>query len=466
MLRRLIAVFFSLLIFVCSAGAALPEKELEPELRPWVEFWKMIFTRYDRTHVVFHHRDYPFIVYSTLNIGDLEMGGKAKADELKALLDSEYVRIQNKLLELADGKEPSNPAERRLLSLFAKVPGDRSDALRQAALLEKIRYQRGIKDKFRDALVRSGRYLPTMEQVFRDEGLPISLTRIPFIESSFDYTANSSVGAAGIWQFMKRTGKTYLRIDSLIDERRDPILATRAAARYLADAYERLRAWPPAITSYNHGVGGMKRAISEVGSNSMHKIIQNYAGSSFGFASKNFYVEFVAAVEIERASQTYFPGLVRDPAWSFDEIKLTRTLSLDELVRLSETSRDDVLRLNPSFLSPIVNGRSKIPVRARVMLPVGVGERVLKNLGAEQGERFRANTSEVAKAGAEKSKGKPKAPKVTSSGETKVRYYVVQKGDTLEKIAAQFLTTIKAIQEKNPKMKSKLIAGTKIQIPD
>lgn len=456
----------SLVWIVSAAGAAAPEKELEPELRPWVEFWKMIFTRYDRTHVVFHHRDYPFIVYSTVKVGDLEMGGKEKAAELKATLDAEYERIRTKLLELAEGKEPNNPAERRLLSLFGKVPGDLSEALRTAAQLEKIRYQRGIRDKFRDALVRSGRYLPTMEQVFRDEGLPVTLTRLPFIESSFDYTANSSVGAAGIWQFMKRTGKLYLRIDSLIDERRDPIFATRAAARYLGDAYERLKSWPLAITSYNHGVGGMKRAMSDVGSESMHKIIQNYTGSAFGFASKNFYVEFVAAVEIERASQTFFPGLVRDNAWSFDEIRLTRALSLDELARLSETSRDDVIRLNPSFLSPIVNGRAKIPAKARVLLPVGVGERVLKNLGAEQGERFRANTSAVAKAGAEKTKGKPKTPKVTSSGETKVRYYSVQKGDTLEKIATQFSTTVEAIRAKNPKIKSKLVAGRKIQIPD
>ena len=465
-MSRLVFTLLFLFFGTTAVFASTPEKEMEPELRPWVEFWKLIFTRYDQTQVVFHHRDFPFIVYSTLNVGDLETAGTKQAKaELEIMVKAENMRIQEKLLELADGKEPSNPAERRLLSVFSHVPGDRSERLREAAQIEKIRYQRGIKDKFREALIRSGRYLPTMEQVFKDENLPVSLTRIPFIESSFDYQANSSVGAAGIWQFMKRTGKQYLRIDSLIDERRDPILATRAAAAYLGDAYERLQSWPLAITSYNHGVGGMKRAIGDVGSNSMHKVILNYGGSSFGFASKNFYVEFIAALEVDQGSQKYFPGLVRDPSWDFDEIRLIKPLSLRELIKYSESSEEDILRLNPSFLSPITSGRSKIPSRARVMLPVGAGERLIRGSFADRGEKFRSHTEVIAKPAVTGSKSKSKTTKLTSTGSTSVRYYVIQKGDTLGKIAEKFSTSVKAIQEKNPKLGSKIIAGRKIQIP-
>src|SRR4029453_7063103 len=100
-------------------------------------------------------------------------------------------------------------------------------------------------------------------RIFRDEGLPVELTRLPLIESCFDVEAYSKVGAAGIWQFMPATGRLYMEVSSSVDERRDPIPPPRAAARYLSRSYERLGNWPLAITSYNHGPNGMARAIGD-----------------------------------------------------------------------------------------------------------------------------------------------------------------------------------------------------------
>src|SRR5262249_30675666 len=158
--------------------------------------------------------------------------------------------------------------------------------------------------------------------------------------------AYSSVGAAGIWQFMRATGYRFMRIDSSIDERKDPIMATRAAARYFSDAYSRLGEWPLAVTSYNHGVSGLVRAVSTVGTKDLGTLIRKYDGTAWGFASKNFYAEFMAALEVEQRAAAYFPELKREDPWRFDEIRLGRPISYSELVRFSKSDDDEIANLN------------------------------------------------------------------------------------------------------------------------
>src|SRR5262245_20063059 len=135
-----------------------------------------------------------------------------------------------------------------------------------------------------------------METIFEREGLPVALTRLPLVESCFNVRAYSKVGAAGIWQFMPSTGRYYLRIDNAVDERRDPVTATVAAATHLKGNYEVLHSWPLAITAYNYCRAGMANAVSTVGSSDIVDIIQHYHGPAFKFASRNFYAEFLAAL--------------------------------------------------------------------------------------------------------------------------------------------------------------------------
>jgi membrane-bound lytic murein transglycosylase D len=340
-------------------------------LRNQVEFWKLIFTKYGKDQAVFHHRQYPQVVYSVLDFSDLKsQAAGGKLDRLKNdAIEEETSRIRIALNSLADGNSPTNAFERRIEKLFSALPGDKSRLYADAADTEQIRSQTGVRERFREGLIRSGRYLPAMERIFRGEGLPPELTRLPLIESSFDYTAYSSVGAAGIWQFMRSTGKKEMRIDSYIDERRDPILATRAAARYLDHAYDALGAWPLAVTSYNHGVTGVARAVKAVGSTDMNKIIAEYKAESFGFASKNFYAEFVAAVEVEREKKRYFPGIEVEQPWGFVEVRLARQMGISDLSRASGVEKDELLRLNTAFLPPVINGRGKIPAKFLVKLP-------------------------------------------------------------------------------------------------
>ena len=153
---------------------------------------------------------------------------------------------------------------------------------------------------------RTGRrYFPEMERIFVAEGLPPELTRLPLIESCFNLDAYSKVGATGVWQFMPGTGRLYMMVNGSVDERRDPIASTRAAARYLTNSYGRLGNWPLAITAYNHGPAGVARGVDETRSTDIVTLIRYYDGPGWGFSSRNFYAEFLAALDIEKHQEAY-----------------------------------------------------------------------------------------------------------------------------------------------------------------
>ena len=192
--------------------------------------------------------------------------------------------------------------------LFRGIPLS-SDALTE--LRKNIHTQRGIKERFRQGIVRSGKYVDTFQEILANEGVPEQLALLPLVESSFENRSLSKAGAAGIWQFTPGTARLYFKITPKHDERLDPTKATRAAARLLRDNYRALGSWPLAITAYNHGRAGMMRAQSEAGSE-LPAIISNYRGRLFGYASMNFYSEFLAAVEVYENYEQYFGQLALD----------------------------------------------------------------------------------------------------------------------------------------------------------
>src|SRR5262249_10547620 len=159
-------------------------------------------------------------------------------------------------------------------------------------------------------LVRSWAYLPEIERVFADAGLPSELTLLPHVESSFENRALSKVGAAGIWQIMPATGRRYLRVSDDMDERLNIRASTMAAAQILRENYDMLGTWPLAITAYNHGANGMKQAVAAVGTTDFGVIVQRYRGPLFGFASQNFYAEFLVAVDLVKHYKQYFGDIL------------------------------------------------------------------------------------------------------------------------------------------------------------
>ena len=310
---------------------------LLPGLEGTVAFWKQIFSRYGSGDVVFFDPVDPSMIYSVLRVPD--------TDEGRVIIDRERARIiANYDLNEEEGR---------------------------------IRTQRGVKEQFTSGLRISGRYMSQMQRIFRDVGLPPELAYLPLVESSFNVRARSNVGAVGMWQFMPDTGKKFLRITDAVDERRDPMASTRAAARLLKENRQILGNWPLAVTAYNHGTEGIFRAIDIVGTQDLVEIIRRYQSPAFGFASKNFYAEFLAAVDIARNSEVHFPFLRPHPPWSFHEIEVKRTVSIQSVLKPAAISQSDFFEWNPA-LSPTVK---MIPAGYRVNIPP---EKASRFLAAQQ----------------------------------------------------------------------------------
>jgi membrane-bound lytic murein transglycosylase D len=274
----------------------------------------------------------------------------------------------------------------------------------------RVRTQRGLRERFRAGLGRAARYDTTFRQIFREAGLPEDLAYLPHVESSFESRARSSAGACGLWQFTRDTGRRYLTIAPAIDERLDPVRATRAAADYLRDAYDVLGTWPLALTSYNHGVAGMLRAKQGLGDD-FERIYREFDGKAFGFASKNFYAEFLAARQVAGRPEFYFPeGIEAQAPLDHEGIRLDRRATAHSLSQRYGLAVADLAAINPGWTSRAVSGGASLPEGTEVWLPAGT---LARAAGARRG-------------------GGP--PQVDSTG-ARAEVHVVRPGDTLYEIA-------------------------------
>jgi membrane-bound lytic murein transglycosylase D len=250
---------------------------------------------------------------------------------------------------------------------------------------QRVRSQRGLRERFRRGLEISGRYHDAFVAVFREAGLPEELADLPHVESSFQVAARSSAGAVGVWQFTRGAARKFMQLTPGLDERLDPVAAARGAARYLKTAYDELGSWPLAITSYNHGIEGMKAARERFGMD-FPKILSEYDGRTFGFASKNFYKEFLAAREIASDPAAYFPeGLVPDPPLHHERVTIDRPTSSKGLASRYGVSLKGLAAINPAWTSRALRGSSPLPAGTEVWLPEGTLER-----GANSGKKSHA----------------------------------------------------------------------------
>ena len=251
----------------------------------------------------------------------------------------------------------------------------------------RLRLQTGQKDFYVEGLKRSARYLNYMEKIFIARGLPKELTRLPLVESSFNEDAGSKVGALGIWQLMPAISRKFISVTDEIDERKSPYKATTVAARMFQENYKLLSGcWPLVVTAYNHGPGSLRKAVKDLGTDDLGVIISKYKGGSFGFASENFYSEFLAALIVEQYSKEVLGDLSRLDLDlernSVEALTLPRKAKMSQLVALSQLSAQEFLSYNPD-LKKALRLNHFLPKGFTLFLPSQQLPLVLQGLGKQ-----------------------------------------------------------------------------------
>jgi len=396
----------TLLCLSLPAGAGtITEPEPFPvydSIRPNVLFWKKIYTQYSTTQGVIHDKQRLEIIYDVIELQDPDRHGSRKINETRISAAKKKYKLI--LARLARGETPADREEQRVAALFGKEakPADFQAAIRN------LRCQVGQRDPFRQGIIRSGAYLADIMQIFRDYGLPVDLAYLPHVESSFNPKAYSKFGAAGIWQFTRATGRQYMIVGYAVDERRDPILSSRAAARLLERNFKKFDNWPMAITAYNHGVAGMLRAQRRKGG--YEDIFNEYRSHIFKFASRNFYSEFLAAREVARDYRIYFGELTLDRSLNCETVVLAGYGSLPEIAEQLDLELGDLARLNPALRDPVLRGQKYVPRGFHLKLP------------AQTDRDWQKEIAEL-------------APQIFQKEQQHSRIYTVRKGDTAGEIA-------------------------------
>lgn len=330
-------------------------------VKPNVSFWISIYTRYATTQAVVHDNVDLDVVYDVVDLEPADSPGASKINRRRMKAASQkYTQI---LQRLAADPSTQDPDCRRVTALFET--GADANVFQRAS--HQVRCQIGQRDRFQGGLVRSGAHIDQIRAIMTSYGVPEDLAYLPHVESSFDGNAYSKFGAAGMWQFIRSTGKRFLTVDTILDERRDPIAATHAAAQLLKENHEKLGSWPLAITAYNHGAAGMERAKAAHGD--YPRIFTAYNGRTFKFASRNFYSEFLAARKIASDYQRYFGDMELAEPISYSSMRLEGFVAFTELCHRLGFDPEIVRSMNPALRPTVFNGQKFIPQHYRLNLP-------------------------------------------------------------------------------------------------
>lgn len=301
------------------------------------------------------------------NAGQVKsLAGLTVADGLDEVVDEEEP-IASELEDVADGcvvsVDPETLEDMELLSDVDKLPPEdegvtavEGDQVYDISVVEnqKVRYfidyyaNRGSRG-FRRWLERSGRYLPMMQAIFAEEGLPKDLTYLAMIESGFNEKACSRANAVGPWQFMAGTGRMYgLQNEWWRDERRDPVKSTIAAARHLRDLYVRFEGdWNLAIAAYNAGAGKVGQAIRNSGSRDFWKLSRE---GHLPTETRNYLPKLFAVLHIAKNPAKYgFENIQYQDPLVYDEVTLSSSTDLDIVARLCGVDNEAIQKLNPEL---------------------------------------------------------------------------------------------------------------------
>ncbi|MBO69198.1 MAG: hypothetical protein CL398_12950, partial [Acidiferrobacteraceae bacterium] len=356
---------------ICSKAFPCP-----PEIIARVYFWIDVYSRWNSNDAIFHDSEHPSRVYKVA-VGE-NCGVAAESSSIEArkhVIASELHSLASRLRVSHTGLSPRQSS---LLSLF---PSKSAHEIEIAA--DRIRCQSGNRDRFRQALDRYSRYSALVIPVLRDAGLPADIKYLPFVESLYSPVAYSRSGAAGLWQIMPATAKELgLKLTAELDERLDPELASKAAARYFVRSFHALMAAakkiepdstptmvsPFIVTSYNYGINGMRRAIEQHGPDYV-SVVNNHRSPAFQVAVKNFYASFLAARHVAKHANVYFSINSRSAVLEYETIVLRNPASMERLIAIFGVEEDELKRLNPALTRFVWYGWRLAPAGYRLRLP-------------------------------------------------------------------------------------------------
>lgn len=321
-------------------------------LQARVQFWKKVYSELSENEGVFHNVNNPEIIYGELNFSKIKNNTNLSA-----------VQKQKALEQLIE-------ATRKNLALQFKIKN-----------LKIIRFQTGLKERMQKALLLSGQYLPMMEQIFSEKGLPPELTRLVFVESSFNINAQSKVGASGLWQIMPSVAKEEGFIQRFYDKRNHPYYSTKLAAEILKHNHSVLRSWPLAVTAYNHGLYGLKKMIKKNNSKKLDELIEKgQKTKSWGFASENFYACLLATIEVEKEAKSLFGSqILKMKELKMSHYKLTQAISKEKLLIYFSNDVSQLKKFNPHLnYTQLKKNKNILPEGTPVVLPKKIKASYLK----------------------------------------------------------------------------------------
>lgn len=296
-------------------------------------------------------------------------------------------------------------------------------------------------------------YMPIFEEALDAYNLPLELKYLPIIESALNPSAVSRAGATGLWQFMLTTGKLYgLESNSLVDERRDPIKATWAAAHYLKDMYDIYKDWNLVIAAYNCGPGNVNKAIRRAGGKTDYWAIYNYLPRE----TRGYVPAFIAANYV----MTYYckhnicPMETNIPQ-ATDTVLVNRNLHFEQIADICHIPLEEIKSLNPQYKRNIVPGNTKPYI---LRLPTEAISSFIDNQDTiynhRSAELFK-NRRTVASVGTRNN---------ATAGDGELTYYKIKQGDTLGTIARKFGVSVRQLRSWNGLRNNNIRAGRRLKI--
>ncbi len=372
-----------------TAGMELP---VPPGLEARVHLWETVYADYESSHLIIYNRRWPQVIYEAFRDTP---GAKNRA----------LSRVRSRLYTLDRiTKNFSDPEEEMrksydgegLLRLYRRFQGiEDRNRFRVSASYSEIGIARGRRGELIRAYGRAAPYFPEMESTFRERGLPVDLTRLVFVESMFDREAVSSKDAVGVWQILESSARPYLIINQSIDERRDPIKSTRAAARILENNYETIGDWPLAVTAYNAGINRVIDACRQTDSSSLPKVLADYEHRAFGEAVENFYARFMGILRAEKKlglPESTHSAHQLDPL-EYDLVKLPKAYPLSSLAGKLGMSKSILIKFNPSWTEAVESDQRLVPSHYLLRVPKGSERSVRFALGIAPGNAATVSAS-------------------------------------------------------------------------